>query len=98
ERRDEVPGALVDEAEPRLEVHDRLALDAEPEMSGLDDPGVHRADDDLEDALAPDAAEGERLVFVPEVVPWRHVPSQRVIPRGPELMEGEPAQVRMADR
>jgi len=58
QRLEELLGALVDEAEPRLEVHDRLALDAEPEMAGLDDPGVHRADGDLEDALALDGGRG----------------------------------------
>ena len=98
QRREELFGALVGEAEPRLEVHDRLALDAEPEVAGLDDPGVHRSDRDLEDAFALDAAEGEGLALVPEVTARRRVPPQRMIPRGPELVEGEPAQVRVPDR
>src|SRR5262249_13359969 len=58
---EELLGALVDEAESRLEVHDRLALDAEAEVTGLDDPGVDRPHGDLEDALAFDAPERKRL-------------------------------------
>ena len=82
QRLEELLGALVDEAQPRLEVDDRLALDAEAEVAGLDDAGVHRADRDLEEALALDATEGERLARVDQKSPrGDRVAAQRVIVR-----------------
>ena len=44
--------ALVDIAESFLEPHDDLAVDAETEMTGLDDAGVNRPDRDLVQAFA----------------------------------------------
>src|SRR4029450_2361898 len=92
---EELLGALVDEAEPRLEVHDRLALDAEAEGAGLDDPGMDRARRDLEEAVALAAAQGKRLARVSEVRARHDVTAQRVISVGPVLMERETPQIRM---
>ena len=44
--------ALVDVEEPKLQVEDRLAGDAEPEVPGLDDARVDRPHREMEDALA----------------------------------------------
>ena len=49
--------ALVHVAEPLLQPRHRLAVDAEAEMAGLDDAGVHRADRNLVQALALDRQE-----------------------------------------
>ena len=50
--------ALVHIAEPLLEPHHRLAAGGEAEMPRLDDPGMHRADRYLVQALAFDRQEG----------------------------------------
>ena len=92
---EELLRALVHEAETRLEVHDRLALDAEAEVPGLDDSGVDRPHGDLEDALALHAPERERLTRVDEVRAWHGVAAQRVIALRPVLMEREPSSIRM---
>jgi hypothetical protein len=86
----------VDESQPRLEVHDLLALHAEAEVAGLDDPRVHRAHRDLEDAGALHAAEREGLPGIDEVAAGHRVPAERVIALGPELMQREPSQFGMA--
>jgi hypothetical protein len=88
----------VNEAESRLEVHDRLAFDAEAEVSGLDDPGVDRPDGDLEDALALDTAKRERLAGIDEVRAGHRVVTQRVIALRPVLMEGQPPEIRVSQR
>ena len=48
---------LVDEAQTGFQIDDRLALDGEPKMAGLDDPGVHGTHGDLEQTVAVDASE-----------------------------------------
>ena len=96
-RLEELFGALVDEAESGFEVNDRLALDAEAEVTGLDDAGVDGPHGDLVDALAFDAAERERLTRVDEVGARGHVATQRVVVRRPELMEGETAEIGVAE-
>ena len=98
QRLEELLGALVDEAEPRLEVHDRLALDAEAEVAGLDDARVHGPHRDLEDALALDAAERKRLARVGELATQRRVAAERVIALGPELVEREAPRIGVAAR
>ncbi len=92
---EELLGALVDEAESRLEVHDRLALDAEAEVAGLDDAGVDRPHGDLEDALTLDVPERKRLARLDEVGTRHDVTTQRVISLRPVLMECESPKIRM---
>ena len=53
-------GALVHVEQPKLEVQHGLAGDAEPEMPGLDDAGVHGSHRHLEHALAGDRPERMR--------------------------------------
>ena len=48
----EAVDALVHVAEPLLEPRHRLAIGREAEMAGLDDPGMHRADRNLMQAVA----------------------------------------------
>src|SRR5262249_36653953 len=98
QRLEQLLRALVHEAEARLEVDDRLALETEAEVAGLDDAGVHGPHRDLEDALALDATEGEWLPLVAEVGSRRRVAAQRMISVRPELMKSQPAQVGMAVR
>src|SRR5204863_8382939 len=85
------------EAQACLEVQARLALDGEAEVAGLDDAGMDRSHRDLEQSLALDAAEGEGLPFVAEVGARRRVAPQRVVTLRPELMQREPARIRMGD-
>src|SRR5205814_7608444 len=94
-RLEQLLGALVHEAEPRLEIHDRLAFDAEAEVAGLDDAGVHRPHRDLEDAFAFDPPERKRLALVVKVRAGDDIAAERVIIRGPELVEREPAEIGM---
>src|SRR5262249_3553557 len=77
-------GPLVHEAQSRLEIDDRFALDGETKVAGFDDPGVDRTDGDLEEAVAFDAAEGKRLSRVGEVPTDRHVAAGGEITSGPE--------------
>ena len=51
---------LVDEPQPGLHAEDGLPHHPEPEVPGLDEPGVHRSDRDLVDAGALDRHERER--------------------------------------
>ena len=88
--------ALVHEAQTRLEVDDRFAVDAEAEVPRFDDAGVHRADRDLEDAFALHAPEWEGLALVAEVHTAGDVPAERVIARRPELVERETTEIGMA--
>src|SRR5262249_60030765 len=75
-----------------------FALDGETKVAGFDDPGVDRTDGHLEEALAFDAAEGKRLSRVGEVPTDRHVAAVGKITIGPELVDGQAPQVRVADR
>src|SRR5262249_8848076 len=95
---EELLRALVDEAEAGLEIYDRRALDAEAEVARLDDPRVHGAHGDLEDALAVDPLERKRLARVDEVRPRYDVAAQRVVPLRPVLMEGETPEIRVTLR
>src|SRR5438445_4485799 len=97
-RLEELLRALVDEAESRLEIHDRLSLDAEAKVPGLDDAGVDRPDGDLEDALTLDMTERKRLARIDEVRARRRVAPQRVIALRPVLMEGQRPEIRMPVR
>ena len=87
---------LVDEAQTGFQIDDRLALDGEPKMAGLDDPGVHGTHGDLEQTVAVDASEGKRLPGVGEVPPGRHVAAKGKVAVRPELVDGQAPQVRVA--
>ena len=63
---EELLDAAVDEPQPGLQLQDGLADDGEPEVAGLDQPGVHRADRDLVHARRLRPAERERAVDVAE--------------------------------
>src|SRR5439155_896578 len=63
-----------------------------------DDARVHGPHRDLEDALALDAAERERLARVGELAAQRHVAAERVIALGPELVEREAPRIGVAAR
>src|SRR5262245_42652934 len=91
-------GALVNEPEAGLEVHDGLAFAAEAELSGLDDPRMDRSDGDLEDALALDPSKRERFAGVGEVRARHRVAAQWVIARRPVLVEGESPEIGVSQR
>src|SRR2546422_6157818 len=93
---EELLRALVDEPESSLEVHDRLALDAEAEVPGLDDPGVDWPHGDLEDSLPLDMPERKRLARVDEVRARHGVAAQWVIALRPVLMEREAPEIRVS--
>ena len=88
----------MDVAEAFFEPHHRLAIDGEAEVARLDDAGVHRPDRDLEDTFAFDPAERKGLPLVVKVRACDDIAAERVIARGPELVEREPAEVGMAVR
>ena len=58
---EEALDAAVQEPQPGLHLQDRLPDDGEPEVAGLDEPGVHGADRDLVHAGPVDLHERERL-------------------------------------
>ncbi len=68
--------------EPRVEVQDALADDVEPEVTGLDDPGVDRPDGDL---VGIAAADRHRPAVELEVVVDER--PQRLVPREGDAME-----------
>ena len=89
-------GALVREVQARLHVDDRLAHDAEPKMTGLDDAGVHRADRNLVHPFPADRRERKR----PPVVGKRRrvrILAQRVIVLGPERVLHQRTRIRVTE-
>ena len=84
---------LVGEVETRLHVQDGLAVDAEAEVSRLDDPRVHRADRDFVDSLPFDADEGEGAPVVREIARRRRVLAERMVVLRPEAVADQGPQV-----
>ncbi len=85
---EELLGALVGEVQSRLHVDDRLAHDAEAEVPGLDDPGVHGSDRDLVHPLPADLGEWERAPVVGELARDRVLAEREVVGR-PEAVADE---------
>ena len=93
---EELLRALVRVEEAELQVEDRLAGDAEEEVAGLDDAGVHRPHRHLEDAFAGHRAEGvERALGTRGTLVVGKVLAQRVHV-GPVVVQRDPAGVGVA--
>src|SRR5574337_1464508 len=88
----------MNEIEPGLEIDNSLTFDTEPKMTRLDSTRMDRANSDLVDPLALDAAERKGRAIVSKFRGRRGILQQRVIRFWPELMQREAASVEVTGR
>src|SRR5262245_60077151 len=81
----------------RLEVDDRLAVDAEAEVPRLDDSGMNRTHCDLIHALPAHLLKRKRLALIFDRRRPQRVFPQSVVPIRPELMQWQTPEVRMTE-
>src|SRR5262245_45658447 len=87
--------AFLQEDQTRFEINDRLTVDAEAKMPGLDDTCVNRPHRDLKDAISTYLLKRKCLTAIFDSRWLSRIFSQRVITFGPELMQRQTPQIRM---